>query len=183
MNEAAKRFGGYINKKRKVAGIMAKQSLYALMEDEKVVFELNIDSFEMDEERGGLLGGILNLLNLQDLLDIIPILNISNSNKKRAGIFVVTNMRCIVATISEYKFLDCCSCCEDREFAMFPLSALNGCNGYEKSRKCCCSGFSISVGLTVGASNETLTIKTNDIHTDEQAQAVVAKLATLVQKA
>lgn len=155
---------------------MAKKALYTLMEDEEVIFELNIDNFETESENGGLLGMVTELLGL----GAIPIGSML-FKRKATGVFVVTNMRCFVVTISERGLF--CNCCEDRNFFMFPRTALNGCNGYEKSRKLCCAGFSISVGITVGASNETLTIVTDDIDTDEQAQAVVAKLATLIQKA
>ena len=155
---------------------MAKQALYTLMENEEVVFELNIDAFETDEGKDGLLGIV------SGLLEDIPIIGMLSNNKKNEGVFVVTNMRCIVATKGENRFFGC-SCVENRNFVMYPRSALNGCNGYEKSRKLCCAGFSISIGVTVGCANETLTVGTNDIETDEQAQAVVAKLATLVQKA
>lgn len=155
---------------------MAKKALYTLMENEEVIFELNIDQFEMESKNEGLLEKVT------DLLGDLPIVSmVLGNNRNAAGVFVVTNMRCFVVTMCAKGLF--CNCYEDRNFFMFPRTALNGCNGYEKSRKLCCSGFSISVGITVGASNETLTIVTNDIDTDEQAQAVVAKLATLIQKA
>ncbi len=146
---------------------MANKALYSLLENENVIFELNIDNATRDDE-----ADIAAVGFVKKIIGLIPIIGSRSTN----GVFVVTNMRCLVA-LQEKAF-----CSEERVFWSFPRQALNGCSGYSKSRKCCCSSFDISIGISVGVTNVALEIETNDIKNDDQAQALVAKLLELSQQ-
>lgn len=150
---------------------MAKEALYTLLENEKVIFELKIANATRNDMTSTAVAGMIK--------SILP--GGEKQNAGGSGIFVVTNMRCFVAL--QRKSGGCCFAHEDRFFWSFPLKALNGCNGYDSSQssRCCCcksSSFSISIGIN----KFTLRVYTNEIKNHEQAQAVVAKLSELAQK-
>lgn len=151
---------------------MAQKPLYTLVENEKVIFELNIDDATRSDDTAAAVAGLF-----KTVIGLIPVIGPMVANKKKIGVFVVTNMRCLVAVQGK-------ACCqEERAFWSFPRKALNGCSGYDKSKTCCCSSFTISIGITVGTTNTQLEIETSDIKNDEQAQALVAKIAELAQQA
>lgn len=151
---------------------MAKQPLYTLIENEKVILELNIDNASRSDDAAAAVSGLF-----KSVIGVIPVIGPMVASKKKVGVFVVTNMRCLIAVQGRS------GCSEERAFWSFPRKALNGCGGYDKSKICCCSSFDISIGITIGTTNTQLEIETSDIKNDEQAQALVAKIAELAQQA
>ena len=155
---------------------MAKEALYTLLENEKVIFELNITD-AMRTDAATAVAGMLKA--------IIP--GRGDGNKGGVGVFVVTNMRCFVALQRKSGCL-CCFSHEERFFWSFPLKALNGSNGYNSSQGaiclCCCksANFSIDIGMTCGTSTFNVSVYPTNIKNHEQAQSIVAKLAELAQK-
>lgn len=155
---------------------MAKEALYTLVENEKVIFELNITNATRDDRAAAAVAGLIK--------SILP--GGKKGNDDGHGVFVVTNMRCFVAL--QKKSGLCCFSEEERFFWTFPLKALNGYNGYSSTQSkflCCCkeSDFSIDIGMYYGTDKFTLSVHTDDIKNHEEAQAIVAKLVELAQKA
>ena len=156
---------------------MAQETLYSLVENEKVIFELNIKDASRDDKKEAIASAAGFIKSL-----------FAPKDDGTHGVFVVTNMRCFVALqkkIGLWWFF--CFSHEERVFWTFPLKALNGYNGYSSTQNklcCCCktADFTIDVGMYYGTDKFTLTVNTDDIKNHEQAQAIVAKLVELAQK-
>ena len=163
---------------------MAKQALYALSEGEKVIFELNIDDFAKPEKTG-FFGALIDTLG-----EFAPLWSQLEEAIfgawKPEGILVFTNARCFISIRKTRRGAFGITKEEKRDYITFPRKAITEWNSYEKdySRKCCCcatSKFVISIGLD--GKDEPLTFTTHEIKTDEEAQAVIAKIVELSQNA
>lgn len=163
---------------------MAKQALYALSEGENVIFELNIDDFKKPETPG-LMGKLI------DMLEASPLYQLIFGAYKAEGVFVFTNARCFICVKRTRRGFVGFTKDESRDYITFPRKAITEWNCYEKAYShkwwglcaCCCatSRFDISIGLD--GKDEPLTFTTHDIKTDEEAQAVIAKIVELSQNA
>lgn len=148
---------------------MAKPSLYSLCEGERVEFEMDIvgEAKESDVNLPGVFGSVSDLLG-------------AFMSGKGSGKLVVTNARVLI--VKSVKGL--CSVTESRTFRSFPRSALSGWVGYQKEKTFFCyNSFVLRVRFSEGGSNVTykLTPAANAITSDEQAQAVLTKLAEFSQ--
>lgn len=145
---------------------MSKEALYTLLEGENVIFELNHAGANRSDQDDVALKALKHLLN---------------SKQTTVGVFVLTNMRCIVAIQTESGI--CCASSESRSFWTFPLESLNGMNGYTSTQAtvCCCSDIDFTI--EIGIKNFVLKINTQDVKNHEQAQALVAKITEVAQKA
>ena len=168
---------------------ISKVQLYTLLPGEEVIFELQID--QAQRSGGDVTSFLTNLfLFLLSLIRSTPIVgDIINYifRDRRGGVFVITNMRCLVCLLTT---TGCTKKEKQRVVWSFPQKSLNESVAYEKSfsRKCLVcikTHFTIEVGLTVGNERDWLKlgINQNNIKTDEEALAIVAKIAEIGQQA
>lgn len=147
---------------------MAK-ALYTLAEGETVQFELTTELVVRDDGAGfGKLAGFANLAAFC---------------LKTPGVFVVTDKRILVTYISQQGFL-CFKKQKGKVFESYARKALNGYVAYDLvgdgKKKCCARDtYIFTVGVNEGNRTIQYKISTKSVRSEEEAQTVVAALATL----
>lgn len=151
--------------------------LYTLAPNEEVLFEVNIDyvSVTEAEEEANFLANLLKSL--------LP----SGGAKTGDGVFVVTNTRLLIVFKNSSRGFMGFYSDESRNFWSIPRRALTEWHSYEKAAKtvCCCTKqhFLITIGLDdANGLFDELTFGSYDITSDEEAQALIAKLIEVSQK-
>ena len=138
-----------------------KFSFYTLLPGEECLLELPIASFDDQDETMAAISGIIDKISgvaniigalNEKLLSLIPGHKAKSASFEKHSVFVITNMRCFVASFesAKAKAVGFCSCAsssavatENVEYTSFPRSVLTEYNSYTCKKdkivkKSCC---------------------------------------------
>ena len=95
------------------------------------------------------------------------------------GVFVITDKRLIFSQVKA-----CCCSESEKVFMSYPRAALNGCCSFTRVNQsfCCCNcdDYTIGIGINEGLKSVQFLVKVKGLRQDEQAQALLSSITTLV---